>query len=169
MHQLLNDYFLNKEKEQNKLLEKEKEKLLLSEGLFEKVYSNTNNYDPEYPESEWDNYTQSVKYFKKVPIEITDNEYEQLKNFSKLEQKKETNNSVALALKIIAWIIMICGFISGIVLGNVEVTGGYYHTYTYTEFSLTIALTYWAVSLISGIFILGFSEIIKLLNAINNK
>ena len=83
MHQLLNDYFLNKEKEQNKLLEKEKEKLLLSEGLFEKVYSNTNNYDPEYPESEWDNYTQSVKYFKKVPIEITDNEYEQLKNFSK--------------------------------------------------------------------------------------
>ena len=70
MHQLLNDYFLNKEKEQNKLLEKEKEKLLLSEGLFEKVYSNTNNYDPEYPESEWDNYTQSVKYFKKVPIEI---------------------------------------------------------------------------------------------------
>lgn len=168
MHQLLSDYIIKKEKEQKALLDKEKEKLLLSEGLFEKVYSDKDYYDPEYPESEWDNENQSAKYFKKVPIEITDSEYEILKNFSKSEEKKE-NNAVALALKVIAWIIMIGGFIAGIVLGNVEVTKGYYYTYTDTEFSFTIALTYWAVSLISGIFILGFSEIIKLLNAIKNK
>ena len=79
------------------------------------------------------------------------------------------SNPIATALKIISVIIFIGGFILGIVLGTQEVKQGIYYTYTKTEFSFAIALIYWAVSFISGMLMLGFSEIINLLNSIKNK
>ena len=133
------------------------------------MYSEKNTYDPEFPFDEWNSNTQKHNYYKKVPIEITDSEYEQLLKFCKTENKANKTNTVATVLTAIAWIIFIGGFVSGIVLGNVEVTKGVIYTYTDTEFSFTIAFTYWAISFISGFFILGFAEIIKLLNDIKNK
>ena len=65
-----------------------------------------------------------------------------------------------------AWIIFIGGLIAGIVLGNVDVSYSYY---TYKEFSFAIALTYWAISFISGMVFLGFAEIIQLLSDIKEK
>jgi len=171
MNEILNNYFKKKEKEQKARLQMQRNDLLLSEGLYQKVYSEKDvyEYDPEYPNSELDPQTQKVKYYKKVPIEITDEEYERVIELSEPKNNKEQKNSVASVLTVIAWIVFIAGFIVGIVLGNVEVTRGTYFTYTDTEFSFTIALTYWAVSFVSGIFILGFAEIIKLLNDIKNK
>lgn len=101
-------------------------------------------------------------------IEITDEECKRVIALSEPQNNKEQKNSVASALTAIAWIVFITGFIVGIVLGNVEVTKGTYFTYTDTEFSFTVAITYWAISFVSGIFILGFAELIKLLNDINN-
>ena len=97
---------------------------------------------------------------------------EKLKSFSDAKKEVEedvSNNPVATALTVIAWVIFIGGFIAGIVLGRVEVEKGYYYTYTDTEFSFAIAFVYWCVSLISGTVFLGFAEIIKLLNAIKRK
>ncbi len=153
---------------EKKKYEEEKQKILIELGLCEKVYSPDNEYNQEYSSSEWDNASSAYKYYKEVPIEITDEEYQKVKEYSKKEETKE-NNPIATLLTIIAWIVFAGGFIAGIVLGTVEVERGYYYTYTDTEFSFAVAFVYWCVSLISGTMFLGFAEIIKLLDAIKNK
>lgn len=117
----------------------------------------------------WDEINLMTKYYKKVPIEITDEEYLELKKYAKKEVKSASDNSansVASVLKVIAWLVMICGFVAGIILGNVEVTKGTYYIYTTTEFSFAVAFTYWCGAFISGMIFLGFSESIQLLSDI---
>ncbi len=168
MNEKLKNFLEAKKDSETKKYDEIKQKTLLDLGLYEKVYSPDNKYSEEFCLSEWDSTTQASKYYKKVPIEITDEEYQEVKKYSKKEVATE-NNSVAVALTIIAWFIFIGGFIAGIVLGMVEVEKGYYYTYTDTEFSFAIAFVYWCVSLISGTMFLGFAEIIKLLDAIKRK
>lgn len=165
MHELLNAFIIKKENEKKEKKEQEKNRLLLSKGLFEKVYSESDNYDANYPFSDWKD--GKTYYYKKSPIEITDSEYEKLKELCESdEQKEEESNAVASTLQVIATLIFIGGFIAGIALGFVEVTKGNYFTYTTTEFSFPVALTYWAASFISGMLFIGFAEVIKLLNSI---
>ncbi len=168
MNEKLKNFLDAKKDSETKNYEETKQKTLLDLGLYEKIYSPDNKYSEEFYLAEWDSTTQASKYYKKVPIEITDEEYQEVKKYSKKEVAPE-NNSVAVALTIIAWLIFIGGFIAGIVLGTVEVEKGYYYTYTDTEFSFAIAFVYWCVSLISGTMFLGFAEIIKLLDAIKRK
>lgn len=157
MHELLNAFISKKENELKEKKEQEKNGLLLSKGLFEKVYSEDNTYDSEYCYSDWKD--GKSYYYKKVPIEITDNEYEKLKELCEPSEIKEENATLATILKVIAWLIFIGGFIAGLIFGE---EAGYY------EFSFAVALIYWVVSFISGIFILGFAKIIELLNTIKN-
>lgn len=80
----------------------------------------------------------------------------------------QTNeNAVGKALKTFAWATIVIGFILGIVMAEVEVPrsiGDYY--YTSSEFSWTIALTYWSDAFLAGLIFLGFAEIIILLQRI---
>ncbi len=166
MHEKLKEYF-EKEKEIREKKEKElREAILIKEGIYEKIYSENNERTEEYNQFEY-NSSGTFKYFKYQPIEITDEEYMQIKEIhdSKNKQEPPTTNGVATALTVIAWIIFIGGFIAGICFANVEV-GTYY---THEEFSFAIALIYWSVALISGTMFLGFAEIIKLLHDIKNK
>ena len=80
-------------------------------------------------------------------------------------------NAVGKALKTFAWATIVIGFILGIVMAFVEVPytsplGGYHTT---TEFSWTIALTYWSDAFVAGLVFLGFAEIIILLQKIVDK
>lgn len=161
MHELLKEYISKKEAESKQKFEKEKQEYLILRGLYEKVYSENDTSNSEYPYVDFDDETHKNKYFKKVPIDITDSEYHYL---IELDKPKKTN-TIASILTFIAWLIFIIGFLAGVILGNVEV-GTYY---SHTEFSFAVALIYWAVSFISGISILAFAEIIKLLNDIKNK
>ena len=157
MHEKLKEYFAEAEEKNNELTAQE----LISAGLYEKEYSEKNYYSDEFPNYEWDAVNSIQKYYKKVPIQLTDEECEKFKKIyhnSALKPK----NSIAVALRIIAWIIFIGGFIAGIFIANIQI--GAYH-----EFSFVIALTYWVGALVSGIIFLGFAEIIKLLNDIKNK
>lgn len=82
-----------------------------------------------------------------------------------------TENAVGKALKTFAWATIIVGFILGIVMAEVEVPYesilfGYD---TRTEFSWTIALTYWSDAFLAGLIFLGFAEIIILLQKIVDK
>ena len=54
--------FAKAEEEENKLTAQE----LISAGLYEKEYSEKNEYSYEYPDSEWDEENNKQKYFKKV-------------------------------------------------------------------------------------------------------
>lgn len=80
----------------------------------------------------------------------------------------ESKNRIGEALKTFAWATIIVGFILGIIMAFVEVPyesyfGGYD---TSTEFSWTIALTYWSDAFVAGLVFLGFAEIIILLQKI---
>ena len=171
MNDKLKEFLDVKKADEKNRYEEEKRETLIDLGLFEKVYSPDNSYNEEFSWVEWDG-SSTNKYYKKVPVEITDEEYQEVKKYLRQEKtKKETtyNNPIATALTVIAWVLFIGGFIAGIALGTVEVERGYYYTYTDTEFSFAIAFVYWCVSLISGTMFLGFAEIIKLLDAIKRK
>lgn len=157
MHEKLKKYFEKAEEKENKLTAQE----LISVGLYEKEYSEKNKYSYEFPNSEWDEENKIQKYFKKVPIQLTDEECEKFKKIYYNSALKHTH-PIANALSVIAFLIYIGGFIAGIVLG-VE-TAEYYE-----DFAFSVAFIYWAIALISGTLFLGFAEIIKLLNDIKNK
>lgn len=74
------------------------------------------------------------------------------------------NNKTAIAVQIIGWLEIICGFILGIVLGNTFETGYYYR-----EFNTGLCIGSIVGSIIIGVFILGFGEIIQLLQDIKDK
>lgn len=70
------------------------------------------------------------------------------------------NNKLGYFLKLIAITTYVVGFILGFALGeNPE------NSY-YSEFSYSIASIYWLSAFFSGTFILGFAEIIQLLQII---
>ena len=133
-------------KKQEKILDNEKNKAetLISLGLYEKVYLPEGVESEEYVFSEWDNNESIFKYYKKVPVVVTNEEYNEILKYAN-ETKRETTtskNSIAIVLTVIAWVIFVIGFIMGIVFGNVEVTKGIYHTYTASEFSFAIISSY---------------------------
>ena len=72
-------------------------------------------------------------------------------------QNNSGENRIAKILKVMAWCVFVLGFILGIVFGQVPDRWGD------TQFSFALALTYWAVSFFSGMLLLGFAEIIRLL------
>lgn len=164
MNKRVQEYLDQKAKERDEQRRKKKE-ALLELGLFEKEY-----YDPEYPdenhdypECELDEATGEPISYRRVPVEVTDAEYEQILQYQ--ECSSPTRNTIALALKGIAWLVFIGGFILGIALSIVPGE----HYYSRSEFSFGTAMIYWGVSLVSGIFCLGFAEIIQLLTDLKNK
>lgn len=160
-------------KKQEEILDNEKEKAetLISLGLYEKVYIPEDEETEEEFFSEWDENEGKYKYYIKVPADVTYEEYNEILKYANETKKATTTpqNPIAIVLTVIAWVIFSVGFIMGFVFGNVEVTRGVYHTYTASEFSFAIAFVYWSISFISGIIMLGFAEVIKLLQAIKNK
>lgn len=150
--------FLDTRKElelKNKM--EEKEKVLIDLGLYEKVYSPDDDYSVEYSWVEWDNELSKNRYYKKVVVQVSDEEYEEIKKYSSKEVKKE-KNVIATILTVVAWIMYIGGFILGIVLGS-----------TLGGDSFIFVLIYWIAFFIGGTMYLAFAEIIKLLMDIKNK
>lgn len=166
MHEKVREFLESKKSEAILSEQKEKERKLISLGLYEKVYSPNGNYSKDYPCTEYSN--AGDKYYKMEVYNVSNEEYEEILKYSNVtdiyQYKKE--NAIARILTIIAWVIFIGGFIAGIVLGRVEFEG-YYRDYN--EFSFSIAMVYWFVALVSGTILLGFAEIIELLHSINKK
>lgn len=162
MHEKVQE-FLNKRKEEEKLkFEKIKAKKLIELGLYEKEYAPDNKYSEEYSCSEWDS-SNSTKYYKIKPFEVTDEEYEEIKKYSLDgygEVKRDGNSTdvIVKIIKVVAYIVFVVGFISGIVLGVDE----------YGDIS-GMMIVWWSLFFIYGIIMLGFAEIIKLLHDIKNK
>jgi len=164
MHRLLIEYFTKKGQEE----EKERNEVLISEGLYVKRYSEKTGYSNEYPYSEWDENRKEMRYFKKVPIYVTDEEYEHILRARQKSKSANKTNMVANTLAAMAWIIFIVGFIVGIVSGTEEFKDIYGETLD-TKFEFMVALKYWIEYFIYGILVLALAEIIKLLHSINNK
>lgn len=80
---------------------------------------------------------------------------------NKYKQDK-SENKVAILIRVIAIAIYIVGFIGGIIDANSGFLGAHY-------FSYRIMLYWWVVTFVSGTMMLGFSEIIRLLDKISKK
>lgn len=74
------------------------------------------------------------------------------------------NNKMAKILRVVAIIEIVCGFILGAILGDTFGTG--YYGY---EFNWGLCIGIVVAGFINGIFILGFAEIIQLLQDIKSK
>ena len=77
--------------------------------------------------------------------------------------KNNSNNKIAMILRVVAIIEIVCGFILGCVLGDTFGIG--YYGY---DFNWGLCIGIIIAGFISGIFILGFAEIIQLLQDIKN-
>ena len=166
MNEMVKSFLDAKKQEERKKYDEKKEKILLELGFYEKIYSEKEGYSAEFPFSEYDSVNSKSKWYRKEVLNLTDEEYEELKKYS-VEETQAGNNSVANILNIIAIVIFIGGFILGIIMGY----AAQYVEYVDGDFSFVAAFTYWCTSFISGMVFLGFAEIIKLLDVIskNNK
>lgn len=159
--------FINQQKiqlENNKNMEKTK--VLNDLGLYDKEYSENPAWSEEYPDYEYDQVTQQGKYFRKIPISVTDEEYAEILKYINIDNTqiesddvKTNSNTIATIFSVIAVFIFILGLFLGIVLGDAI---GY-------KFSIGVALICWGSGFVGGMLMLGFAEIIKLLTAIKNK
>lgn len=178
MDKRVQEYIESKKKRQEDIQQQQKLAFLIKEGLYEKVYAPDDEDTDldEYPKTEWDRDNSRNRYYKIVPIEISDDEYEQIREaYNSVDSVKKDNeenstNSVATFMIVVAVLIYIAGLIAGISFGNAEkVVSGYYSTHTVKEFSVAVASIYWAASFISGSVFIGLAEIIRLLQKINDK
>lgn len=139
MHEKVKEYLDQKQKE----AQREREQELIALGLFEREYRPEGESNAVYPE--YDSETQ--KYYRKVPVLVTDEEYEQIRMFSR--KSGVNRNKVATALSVLAILTGVSGVIGGLIRGTLLLSG------------LSAA--------ISGTILLGYAEIIKLLGNLNNR
>ena len=167
MNKIVQEFIDKKKAEIENNKNKEKRKLLMDLGICEKEYSQSSAWSEEYPDYEYDQETKEGRYFKKIPINVTDEEYEEILKYCKQSDNTtpvNKENKVAKVLTGIAYAIFIIGAILGFAMGYTKnIPEDTYY------FSFAVAVAWWCVSFIGGMFMLGFAEIIKLLTAIKNK
>ena len=138
--------------------EKERQEILIAAGLYEKEYAPKSQ---ELPNGEYPRLDTTIipnRPYKAIPIEITDEEYEQVKKYafasSTLPEPVNSSNGIATVLTVIGVIVYLIGFI------------GFFAMFNMNALSAFIIL---ASAAISGTMFLGFAKIIKLLQSIKNK
>ncbi len=124
-----------------------RESILIRAGLCEEV----KEYDPNLCEY-------NVVSYK--PIEVTDEEFEAVKNCL-IAKDNSKSNTLSVIISIGAYVVLILGFIAGCILGQ-ESSGWS------SDFNISLALIVWGISAVSGISMLWFAEVLKLLNSIKN-
>ena len=150
---------LNEKKEKEiKRYNKKKEEFLLDLELYDKVYSPDGNYNDEYPFYDWDEETGTSRFHKKVPIQVTDEEYQALRDCTDADTDNHRSNGVATAVFSIAWII----YIGGLIAGLLEFSDS-------NDAAFENAFALWFDAFVSGTIFLAIGEIVKQLFNINCK
>lgn len=162
-----NKLFESDEKQHEQLkkeLDEKYEKICEEIGL--KIYAPEGDVDiNEYPELEWDRENKKYRRFKYA----NSSKPKQNTRSASSQTNEPENDRIVIFLMIIAWVIFIGGFISGIVLGKeTKIIESRFSSKTETEevFSFAKAMIYWFASLVSGAVFLALSAIIDRLNKI---
>lgn len=136
--------------------EKERKEILIAAGLYEKEYAPKSQ---ELPNGEYPRLDTTIipnRPYKAIPIEITDEEYEQVKKYAvKPPIILPKPNVIAKILQGVG----ICAYVLGLFCGMSFQSNGL----------LSFAITVWAIAAIGGTILLGLSEIVKLLQNIRDK
>ena len=172
MNGFLEVYLNRKKAAKNAAETRIKHNILIEEGLYTKVYAPENATDEELKEYQY----YDTAYYKCVPIEVTDEEFEEVLKYRKISDNVEENlreieqddepdnyNGVAICFIVFAVLTFVGGFILGIVMG---VAGAYGSD---SDFNFGLAIVYWVASFVSGMMFIAIAEVLKLLTAIKNK
>lgn len=125
---------------------------LMQEGLFTKEYA-PDDTAPGYPFEEWDPALGKLRRYRKEPLELTDQQWQELQQLYQqvhTPQPSEKRSPIGRFLTGAAWGLYICGFLTG--------CGFLFH-------NLTAAFLIWIAAFLWGTFFLGMAEIIRLLQA----
>ena len=171
MNKQVQEYIDSKKKEleeiQKEKKQSAKESFLIEEGFCDKVYAPENGdfSKAEYYYSEYDKEKEAYFYYKLVPMDISDEDYEsmlsaynavedELDDEDDDEEENDSKNNMSVFMIVASVIIYIAGFVGGIVAGN---------NFNRYEFTWWLAFAIWIPSFVYGSLLLGVSEIIKLL------
>ena len=172
MNKQVQEYINSKKKEleeiQKEKKQSAKESFLIEEGFCDKVYApKTGEFSKaEYPYSEYDKEEEAYFYYKLVPMDISDEDYEsmlsaynavedELDDEDDDEEENDSKNNMSVFMIVASVIIYIAGFVGGIVAGN---------SFNRYEFTWWLAFAIWIPTFMYGSLLLGLSEIIKLLH-----
>lgn len=125
---------------------------LMQEGLFTKEYA-PDDTAPGYPFEEWDPALGKLRHYRKEPIELTDQQWQELQQLYRQVHPPEAQEAKAPISKLLtgtAWGLYIGGFLLG--------CGCLFR-------NLTAAFLIWIAVFLWGTFFLGMAEIIRLLQA----
>ena len=131
------DFIKSKENE-------EKRRLLLDLGMYDKVYSPDNKPSAEYPNLEEHGFKK--KYFKAVPYEVTDEEYEKLKEYAFKSGKRVPE--ICSVLNGLAGVLLAASVVLALVIRSVSVI---------------------LVTLIAAVILFGFSAVIRIISVHNRQ
>lgn len=148
MNEKIESYINEKRSKECKI----KNDTLINLGLYEKEYNpegSGTNYSEAYPEFDY----KINKYYKKVAVECTDEEYNEILKCS--DTSDGGFDTIAAIFKAIAIIIYVVGFFIGLALND--------------EHSPILMIVAWIATFIVGISYHGFGQIITLLYKIYKK
>ncbi len=161
MHEIVSQFIEKKNVEKRAVFEKAKAKALIDLGIYEKEFPpDPQNVDyNEYDCGFYDDATGTYKRYKRVPVEVSDEEYEEILKCSGADLAEENggSNTIGSILQLFAWMVIIGGFIMGFANG-----------FVYDEFIFGIAIIYWVCSFFAGFSLLAFAEILVILQKIYN-
>lgn len=158
MHKLCKEYLEKRQLQAAIRLEGERNAFLLREGLYEKEYA-ADGSQQGYPHEEWDPQLRKMRHFRKIPIPVTDQEWEALQSAYASSQGSANAADITICkpiarlLKATAYGLYAAAFLIGCFL----LPGGYIP-----------ALLSWGIGFPVGTLFLGIAEIIRLLNHLEN-
>lgn len=180
------------DKEQKKNLT-EKETYLINHGYYKYVFKKEGDDPFEYGLRRLNPETNYYDFCKLVVDDISDEEYEKMLRNEETEKtdasqnnnqdikqqkiqknqkdstRKSSSNIIATNITIIAFIVFAFTFILGIVYGNTFKTISLDNLKPKEEFNVLAMFITWGIGAVSGTLLLGFAEIIKLLQRIADK
>ncbi len=162
MNERVKEFLEKKQVSREAIKQKNRNEFLISVGLCDKIYSPKGNKTKEYCYEEFDANSAHYRYYSLIPINVTDEEFEQVKEAVEEETKEKSvlksakkvrTNGISIALKVIAIVVYSLAFFVGCIAGGEQ---------------FWISLACWVGGCISGTLFLGFSEIIELLTDIKS-
>lgn len=147
MSEMLENYFLRKEEERKTKEKINRDTFLISEGLYEEVYS------------------ESELAYKKIPIEVTDEEFLKVVECSEKIPVVYSENIIAKIIRKSAIILFVLDFIGSIFISALDE----YLEIDFDEFNWAIFLSLVMVSFFGCLLMYAVGEIVDKLDRIEKK
>ena len=183
MNQKVEEFLAKAKAEETKQAEKEKRRILISAGLFEKETIYGDSYSAECPY--YDNEKRKYYGTKKNPVDVTEEEYAEILKYTTAQKDKEdeeeikatpVNDGAEKTLNTIATITLVCGIIAAVIcfatLCFQKVPAAGYTYITETKFDpsgLGIAFSVLIVSIATWALMQVFANISITLKELNSK